>query len=150
MKELNLPQGKLKLSRKDEVVFVFCEIRKKKLVCTPEEWVRQHFMHFLMNQVGISRGKILSELPIKYNSMNRRSDIVVIDERGAPEILIECKAPEIPITQKTLQQIAQYNSSLQVKLMVMTNGLHHVIIDFQGDKPELSTNIDELKSRYGK
>lgn len=147
---LNLPQAKLKLSRSGKSVFVFCEIRRKKLVLTPEEWVRQHFVHFLLHHVDISKGKIISEMPLKFNDMSRRGDVVVIDNFGNPKMLIECKAPEIPINQKTFAQIAQYNSVFKVPLLVMTNGLQHVIIDFTSGQPVVEHDIRQLKSIYEK
>ncbi len=141
---LNLPQAPLKLSRSKEVVYVFCEIRRKKLVLTPEEWVRQHFMHYLMEHCAVSKGKIVSEMPLKYNEMNRRGDVVVVDENAQPQLLVECKAPEIKINQNTFAQIAQYNSVFKVPILIMTNGLDHVIIDFRSGEANVVYNIKEL------
>lgn len=115
----------LKLSKKDGTPFVFCDFRKKYLVLTPEEWVRQHAMHFLVNQRGISKGKIASEIGLKYNGKTKRADIVVFDEMGKPSILVECKAPEVSISEETMFQAAQYNFELGVNEIILTNGIDH-------------------------
>jgi hypothetical protein len=144
MQALNLPLGALKLSRKDGVIYVLCEIRKKKLVLTPEEWVRQHFLHFMINDLGISKGRIVSEMALKYNDMNRRGDIVVLGDEGQAIMLIECKAPEINITKKTLHQIATYNSVFKVPLLVMTNGLDHHVLNFRDGEMKYSRKLEDL------
>ena len=122
---LNLPKAPLKLSRKDEVVFVWCEIRKKKLQLTPEEWVRQHVIHFLIQENNVPLGVIASEQAIQVNRLLRRCDLVVYNQSGKPIILVECKAPEVILTEKVVYQIAQYNSKLNVDYLLITNGIEH-------------------------
>lgn len=134
MTPLNLPQTKLNLSRKSGQIYVFCPIRKKKLVLTPEEWVRQHVIAFLINELGISIGKIASEYSLKYNAMNRRADIVVMNEKTEPHMIVECKAPSISIDSKTLHQAAEYKHVISAKVLVLTNGLEHKIIDLENQK----------------
>ena len=122
---LNLPKAPLKLSRKDEVVFVWCEIRKKKLQLTPEEWVRQHVIHFLIQENNVPLGVIASEQAIQVNRLLRRCDLVVYNRSGKPIILVECKAPDVKLTEKVVYQIAQYNSKLNVDYLLITNGIEH-------------------------
>lgn len=122
---LNLPKAPLKLSRKDEVVFVWCEIRKKKLQLTPEEWVRQHVIHFLIQENNVPLGVIASEQAIQVNGLTRRCDLVVYNQSGKPIILVECKAPDVKLTEKVVYQIAQYNSKLNVDYLLITNGIEH-------------------------
>lgn len=148
---LNLPKVPLQLTRsKTGIVSVFCIIRKKKLVLTPEEWVRQHFVHFMINQMAISPGRIISEMPLVYNKMNRRGDIVVLDGHGKPLLLVECKAPEIKIDEKTFGQIAVYNSVLKVPFLVMTNGLDHFSMFTSQSENKRTNDLDELVSWWSK
>ena len=122
---LNLPKAPLKLSRKDDQVFVWCILRKKNLVCTPEEWVRQHVVHFLISE-GIPEGLIASEYNLDYNGRSKRADIVVFDREQRPILIVECKAPEINLTEQVFNQIAGYNHELRVAYLMMTNGVHHI------------------------
>lgn len=122
---LNLPKADLRLKKINGVVHVWCIIRKKDLVCTPEEWVRQHFIHFLINDRKIPIGLIASEYPLDYNGRLKRADIVVFNKAQKPVLIIECKAPKISLDEKTLFQIAQYNFKLDVDYLCLTNGLDH-------------------------
>lgn len=123
---LNLPKAPLKLSRKDDIVYVWCELRKKKLVLTPEEWVRQHLIHYLHNQKGIPMGRIVSEFCVDYNGREKRADIISFDAHGKPELLVECKAPEVSINTDTLFQIAQYQKVIGAKYLMLSNGIDHI------------------------
>jgi hypothetical protein len=122
---LNLPKAPLKLTKQGGQVYVWCILRKKNLVCTPEEWVRQHVVHFLI-QKGIPEGLIASEYNLEYNGRKKRADIVVFDRTQKPVFIVECKAPEVNITESVLHQIAGYNHELLVKYLMLTNGLQHV------------------------
>ena len=134
---LNLPKAKLKLTRKNGEVYVRCLIRQKDLVCTPEEWVRQHVIHFLISEKGVSIGRIASEFSLEYNSRSKRADLVLFDEFGKPNMIVECKAPEIPITEKVVHQIAQYNSQLNVDRLFLTNGLDHIFCEIDRENGKL-------------
>ncbi len=135
---LNLPQAPLKLTRKDDVVFVRCLIRQKDLVCTPEEWVRQHVIHYLISEKKVSKGRIASEFPLKYNERSKRADLVLFDVFGVPNMIVECKAPEIPLTEKVVHQIAQYNSQLNVDRLFLTNGLQHIFCEIDRENGKLN------------
>ncbi len=93
---------------------------------TPEEWVRQHTIHFLIHELKVPKGKIASELTISVNKLTRRCDLVVFDEHGKPHLIIECKAPEIELTENVFYQIAQYNRELKTTFLMLTNGLRHI------------------------
>jgi hypothetical protein len=136
-KPLNLPPAELKLSRKEGQVFVWCIIRKKTLVLTPEEWVRQHIIHFLIKTKTIPQGLIAAEMAITVNDMVRRCDVVVFGNDGKPKLIIECKAPEINLTENVFHQIAQYNFTLNVDNLMVTNGLEHVVCKIDRDSNEL-------------
>jgi hypothetical protein len=120
---LNLPKAPLKLSRNEGVVFVWCEIRNKKLKLTPEEWVRQHVIHFLITFKNVPKGVIASEQTIQVNGLTRRCDLVVYNSHGKPILLIECKATDVALNEKVLHQIAQYNFNLNVDYLLLTNGI---------------------------
>jgi hypothetical protein len=142
MQMLNLPVAPLKLSRLNGSIYVFCTIRKKKLLLTPEEWVRQHCIHFLIKQKGISLSKIASELSIAVQGQQRRCDVVVFNNELKAEILVECKAPEITLNEKVVDQIIQYNSILNVKKLWITNGLVHYFL-IKNDQNGNWENISE-------
>lgn len=125
--ELNLPVAKLKLSKKEEKYFVWDEWRNKKLLVTPEEWVRQHVLHYLVYHLDYPKSLIASEQGIQIGALSRRCDAVVYGTTGKPLMIIECKAPDVAITEETFYQIAQYNFKLRVNFLVLTNGLIHVI-----------------------
>ncbi len=124
---LNLPKADLKLKRKNDQVFVWCIIRKKELVCTPEEWVRQHLIHFLIHFKNVPVGLIASEYALNYNGLLKRADIVVFSKNGEPLVIIECKSTDVAISSKTLDQIAQYNSQLNVRYLMLSNGIDHYV-----------------------
>ena len=124
---LDFPKASIKLKRKNDQLYVWCIIRKMDLVLTPEEWVRQHAIHYLIEVKKIPIVLIASEYPLKYNSISKRADIVVFNREHKPLVLIECKAPEVPLSQTTMLQIAQYNSKLDVPFLFLTNGLKHIV-----------------------
>lgn len=92
---------------------------------TPEEWVRQHVIHFLHEQ-NVPKGLIGVEVALNYNGRSKRADIVIYEKDQRPLMIIECKAPEVPVDEAVFRQIASYNHALQVRFLMLTNGLHHV------------------------
>ena len=124
---LALPKANLRLSKKGDELYVWCVSRKKTLLLTPEEWVRQHVLHYLVNDKSIPLGLLISEYSIKVNTLSRRCDLVAFGNDQQPKLIVECKAPDVPINQKVFHQIAQYNFQLNVDYLMLTNGLHHVI-----------------------
>jgi len=142
-KALSFPQAELKLTRKEGQVFVWCIIRKKSLVLTPEEWVRQHLIHFLIQEKQIPIGLIAAEMAIEINQLSRRCDVVVFGSDGKPRLIVECKAPEISLTEKTFNQIAQYNAALNVDLLMVTNGLQHIVCQIDRENTQLNY-LEEL------
>jgi hypothetical protein len=134
---LNFPNAPLSLKRKNGVVYVRCLIRNKDLVCTPEEWVRQHAIHYLISVEGKKKGLIASEYDLRYNGLKRRADIVVFDVNGRPELLVECKATTIALSSSVLSQAAQYNNQLGVDRLVLTNGIDHIECSIDPEKNTL-------------
>ncbi len=122
-----LPRYTLTLDQDDLVTHVHDPIRKGWYVLQPEEEVRQHLIQFLIREKGISRNLISVEKEIAYRGTRRRFDVVVFDREGKPDILCECKAPDVPITQDTINQIARYNTILQAPHLLITNGVGLVL-----------------------
>ncbi|WP_421942801.1 type I restriction enzyme HsdR N-terminal domain-containing protein [Pedobacter sp.] len=123
---LNLPPYPFKITKKDNVVFIFDELRKKHLVLTPEEWVRQHFIQDLILNKKFPKTLIQIEGGLTLNQLQKRSDILVYNTAGEKLVLIECKAPNVKITPAVFEQASRYNSIHQAKWIVLTNGLQHV------------------------
>lgn len=125
MQALNLPDAALRTRRKGEKMEVFDRIRKKFVALTPEEWVRQHFIHYLTGHRNVPDSLIAVEASLNYNRLKKRSDIVVYGNDGAPRLIVECKAPEVPVTQAVFDQVAMYNMTLKVPFLAVTNGMEH-------------------------
>ena len=123
--QLNLPIAALKTKLVEGTTQVFDQVRKKYLVLTPEEWVRQHFIHYLNQEKNYPLGLMGMEKMVKYNGMQTRADIVLYTTDGKPNMIVECKAPNVKITQDAFNQIAKYNFKLQVPFLVVTNGIQH-------------------------
>lgn len=143
---LNLPKASLQLTKSGGKVFVWDVFRKKKLQLTPEEWVRQHFLHFLVNQKQVPIGLIASEYNIEVNKLKRRCDGVIFNRSSGPIAIIECKAPEIKLSEQTFYQIAQYNFKLQVDWLILTNGLETIVAKINHDQKTLDyfQNVPEF------
>ena len=122
---LNLPKAELKIKSSENTLYIFDIIRKKYVVLTPEEWVRQHVVHYLINSKGYPKSLIAVEKQLTINTLKKRFDILVFNTQGLPDLIIECKSPSINISQDTFDQIARYNLKLNAKRLMVTNGLQH-------------------------
>jgi hypothetical protein len=122
---LNLPKTNLNLTRNGNSLSVQCLIRKKKIILTPEEWVRQHYIAYLNITLGYKIERISVEKSLNYFGMNKRWDIVVYNKDYTPEILIECKATSISLNEKVLEQALIYQNKLGCKYIAITNGIAH-------------------------
>ena len=123
MFKLNLPDFKLTIRKEDGKVWIFDIIRKKYIVLTPEEWVRQHFIHYLINHLKYPKALFRIEGSLTYNKLQKRSDIVIHDRNGNPWMLVECKAPNIKLSQKAFNQVAVYNMTIGAQFVAVTNGM---------------------------
>lgn len=144
---LNLPENKIKIrSNPRGFVEIYDSFRKRYTLLTPEEWVRQNFALYLVNDKGYPQSRIKLEKSLKIAYTNRRCDIVYYDKMLEPKIIVECKSTDINITHKTFTQIALYNSSLKVKYLIVTNGLTHYVaeIDYANQKYEFINYIPEF------
>ncbi|MCD8405611.1 type I restriction enzyme HsdR N-terminal domain-containing protein [Tenacibaculum dicentrarchi] len=125
MQKLNLPTYKFRLKSNENKMLIFDNLRKKYLVLTPEEWVRQHFVQFLIEEKKYPVTLIALEKQLTINNLKKRTDIVIFSSDGTPNIIVECKAPKIKIAQDTFDQIARYNLKLNANYLIVTNGLEH-------------------------
>lgn len=143
MQKLNLPQYKFKFKNSENKTLIFDKIRKKYMVLTPEEWVRQHYVSFLMEEKKYPISLIAVEKKLTINGLTKRSDILVFNTNGTPEIIVECKAPSVNITQDTFDQIARYNLKLNANYLIITNGLQHFYCKIDSEK-ESYTFLPEI------
>lgn len=125
MIKLNLPTYNFKLKSSENKTLIFDKIRKRYFVLTPEEWVRQHFVRFLIEEKKYPTSLIALEKQLTVNKRKKRTDILVFNNKGNHNIIVECKAPTIKITQATFDQIARYNLKLKANYLIVTNGLEH-------------------------
>jgi hypothetical protein len=125
LQPLHLPPYPFKIRDDNGQLTLFDEIRKRNIIITPEEWVRQHFVQFLIRQKNYPKTLIKLEGGHKLNGMPKRSDIIVFNPAGEKILLVECKAPSVPIDQKVFDQVARYNIVHKIALLAVTNGLQH-------------------------
>jgi hypothetical protein len=128
MQKLNLPEYEFRQKKKAEILYIFDKRRMKFLVLTPEEWVRQNIIQYLIIEKGFPKSLISSEAGLKVNSLRRRYDILIYSKAGKPLLLVECKAPTVTINQQVIDQIVAYNSKIEAPCMLLTNGLQHFFL----------------------
>jgi hypothetical protein len=133
LEPLDLPPYPFRIIEQNGKLSLFDDIRKKNILLTPEEWVRQHFVQYLINQKGYPRSLIKLEGGLKLHGKAKRTDIVVFNPNGERILIVECKAPSVNIDQKVFDQIARYNMVHKVALLAVSNGLKHYYcqIDFE-------------------
>ena len=148
MEKLNFPTFNLPVKSKENKTFIFDSLRKKWLILSPEEWVRQHCIHYLIDYKRYPLGLIQVEKKLKVNNLERRYDIIVFNSDGTINLLVECKRPNVSITQKTFDQIARYNLSLNSDYLMITNGLYHYYyqMDFEQKKYIFLKDLPPFKS----
>ncbi|HYG38890.1 MAG TPA: type I restriction enzyme HsdR N-terminal domain-containing protein [Cytophagales bacterium] len=145
MTPLNLPQFEYKIKNEDGKTFLFDIIRKKFVVLTPEEWVRQHFVHYLINYYKYPKSLIKIETGHRFNTLKKRSDIIIYNRQGKSLMVVECKSVLEKINSKTFYQVATYNMTIKAKYLAVTNGLKHYcyIVNYDDNK---YTFLDEIPS----
>lgn len=125
MIKLNLPPFDIQLEQRSGKVYVWDILRNKSIRLTPEEWVRQHFVHYLIDEMGYPQGLLMNEVSLEVGGFKRRSDTVLYTRHLCPHMIIEYKAPDIALSQRVLNQILRYNFTLQVPYLILSNGLEH-------------------------
>lgn len=126
MVKLDLPEFDYQIHKAEGKLWIFDIIRKKPVVLTPEEWVRQHIVHFFIRHLNYPKALIKIESGLKYNQLQKRSDVTVYNREGNPWLLMECKSPQLPLNQNVVMQAAVYNANLKAKFVAVSNGMKHV------------------------
>ena len=136
MQELNFPTYTFRFKNSENKVSIFDAIRKKFVILQPEEWVRQHCVHYLIKVKNYPKSLINVEKELKVNDLKKRYDIVIFNTDGSIHLIVECKAPNIKIKQNTFDQVASYNLALNATYLMVTNGLNHYycVMDFKAEK----------------
>jgi hypothetical protein len=149
MQQLNFPSYNFRFKNSENKVSIFDEIRKKFIILTPEEWVRQHVIRFFLEEKKYPKSLINVEKILKVNDLRKRYDVVVFNPDGSIYILVECKAPEIKTAQATFDQIAQYNMTLKAQFLMVTNGHNHYFcqMDFEKEKYLFLKELPDYKNR---
>ena len=143
---LTLPKTDLDISRSGDQLFVRCLVRKKKIVLTPEEWVRQHFIAYFLNDLSYPKGLLTVEKKIQYGAMEKRWDLATFMANQECFLLLECKAPSIPITKAVFEQSLTYFKGLQSRFLVLSNGIEHVIFKKEEDGLKIVNEFPDYPS----
>jgi len=137
MLQLNLPEYNFRIKKLYEKILIFDTQRKRYVSLTPEEWVRQHFIRFLIEEKGYPAAYLAVEKQLSMNGMKKRCDAILYNEDALPILIIELKAPTVKITQSTFDQVAVYNAKLKVDFFMISNGIEHYCC-----------KVDTLNSQY--
>jgi len=145
MRKLNLPQYEFRYKDEGDDRYVMDVFRKRFVMFTPEEEVRQRFAWYLVEEKGFPQSLILTEYALKLNMMTRRCDILVHKPAGYPAVLVECKSPEVNINQVVFDQVARYNLVFKVRYLMVTNGMKHYCcyVDFNSQSVKFMNSIPE-------
>lgn len=148
MRKLNLPVYDFRHRTEGEMTMVLDVYRKRFVKLTPEEEVRQRFARYLVEEKGFPASLIMTEYSLKLNKLTRRCDILVHKPAGHPALLVECKAPEVSISQASFDQVARYNLAFKVRYLIVTNGLKHYCcqLDFETERIEFLQEIPSYEA----
>ncbi len=143
MQQLNLPSYEFRIIKENDRFRIFDPVRKRYVSLTPEEWVRQNFLRYLVEEKGYPLALTAVEKRITLNGKNFRFDLVVYRRNGQPFLIAEFKAPEVKITQDAFDQVVRYNMALKVERVVVSNGLQHYVceIDYQLNRSKYLTEV---------
>ena len=145
--DLNLPQYPLDIKTGGAQEVVFDKIRKKYVVLTPEEWVRQHFVNYLIYDLKYPKSLIKIESGMVVNNLGKRTDIVVYNRAIEPLLLVECKASRVLLNDKAMEQLAIYNRTMKAEFLVLTNGLKHYCckMDYDSASYQFQSELPHFK-----
>ena len=152
MQDLDLPPFKAKLTQSvTNQPLIWDSLRRKHVVLTPEEWVRQHVVHYLINHLGYPRGLLALERGLHYNQRRKRTDLLALDPAGRPLLLVECKAPAVALDAAVARQAATYNQTVGAPLLLLTNGLTHYCwrVDFETRTNERLAEVPAFAAAVG-
>jgi len=147
VQDLNFPKFDYRFKSTENKVSIFDIIRKKFVILQPEEWVRQHCVHFLISEKHYPKSLINVEKELTINGLKKRYDIVVFNPDGSIFLMVECKSPKITIDQNTFDQIARYNLKLNARFLMVTNGINHYYcqMDFNKEQYAFLRDIPDYK-----
>lgn len=147
MQQLDFPNYNFRFKNSENKLAIFDEIRKKFIILTPEEWVRQHVVHFLILEKKYPKSLINVEKSLKINGLTKRYDVVVYKNDGSILILVECKSTSIKISQTVFDQIARYNLTLNAEYLMVSNGLNHYYskMDFENERYDFLEELPDYK-----
>ena len=145
--ELNFPKFEYRFKSTENKVSIFDVIRKKFIILQPEEWVRQHCVHYLINDKNFPKSLINVEKELTINGLKKRYDIVIFNSDGSIFLIVECKSHNIKIDQTTFDQIARYNLVLNATYLMVTNGLNHYYceMDMENERYSFLQTIPDYK-----
>lgn len=143
MRDLNLPTYSFKIKSEQGQDYIFDPFRRKYVRLTPEEWVRQNFAAYLVNEKAYPSSRIITEKSLSFNKMAKRCDVLAYGSSGQPILMVECKAPEVKLRPEVFDQVAVYNLVFRVAYLVITNGLVHYCskVDFESRKISFLSEI---------
>ncbi|MFL2996272.1 MAG: type I restriction enzyme HsdR N-terminal domain-containing protein [Cytophagales bacterium] len=130
MIKLNIPDQNFHIKKINSKTYIFDFLRKKKLILTPEEWVRQNLVSHLVNDLKYPKGLIKTESSLKYNNLKKRSDIIILDRAMRNFMVIECKSFKLKLNNSNLNQAAIYNKIYKSRYLMLSNGLKHIICEY--------------------
>jgi len=147
MQKLNLPEYQFNIKKSDKGFLILDPLRKRWITLTPEEWVRQNFVRFLINEKNYPAALMNNEISLIQNGIKRRCDTLVSDKNGDPLVIVEYKATTIEITQKTFDQIVRYNMVLKAKYLIVSNGINHYCckIDYTNNSYSFLNEIPDYR-----
>ncbi len=147
MYRLNLPQYKIKIAEKNGKPAILDILRRKYVALTPEEWVRQHFVHYLIEHKGYPASLLANEVELKIGDKKLRCDSLLYDKYARPHVIMEYKAPTVELTQKVFDQITAYNMLLHVDFLIVSNGIRHYCckMDYAANKYVFLNNIPDYE-----
>lgn len=136
MQSLNFPNYPFRFKNSENKIAVFDVLRKKFVVLTPEEWVRQHVVQFLLKEKNLPQALLNVEKQVRVHKLVKRYDVLAYNPDGSIHLIVECKAAHVAITQDTFDQIARYNLALKARYLMVTNGLQHYFcqLDYERQK----------------
>lgn len=130
-----------KINLIDNKKYIFDPLRKKNILLTNEEWVRQNIVSFLIHELNVPLSHIAIERGLTFNKLRKRFDVVVFDKHGKVNVLIECKSPNVKLNQKSIDQLVIYNMELKSKFLMLSNGLKHIFLKFNNNKFKIINSI---------
>ncbi len=145
MLKLNLPSYEFRFKKEKDKLKIFDAVRKIYVALTPEEWVRQHFIRYLIEEKQVPASLIVIEAGLKINNTTKRFDAVVYDRQRKAKVLMEFKSPEVPITEKTYEQINTYNLFVKAPYVIISNGINHLCYVLTDKGLYKKTSLDQVE-----